>query len=269
MRKRRTPLAWAALVVGVLWACFPIAFTISSAFMHPSEILSWPPRIFTRPTLINFTTLFAEWPNFFRGLANSLAITVGSVFLAIVLSTPAAYAFSRYRSRFIRRSAFWTILVRMFPPIIITIPLYPALYVTGLFDRRITLVLLYVTFFVSLMIWILKAAIDATPVEIEEAAMLDGCGRFRILIQIILPLIGPGIMAASVFLVNFSWNEFLFAHLFAGNASRTAPVVISEMMGGVTGAEWGTTFAASTLQLLPAVVFVWAFQKAMVRGLNV
>lgn len=269
MRRRRTPLAWVGLGVGLLWACFPIAFTVSSAFMHPSQILAWPPRLFTQPTLINFVTLFSEWPGFFRGLTNSVVITVGSVLLAIILSVPAAYAFSRYRSTFIRRSAFWTIVIRMFPPIIITIPLYPALYVTGLFDRPITLVILYVTFFVSLMIWILKAAIDATPVEIEEAAMLDGCGRLRILLQIVLPLIGPGIMAASVFLVSFAWNEFLFAHLFAGNASRTAPVVISEMMGGVTGAEWGTTFAASTLQLLPAVLFVWVFQKAMVRGLNV
>jgi len=267
-RQRRSPLAYIGLAVGVFWAVFPIYFIVSSAFMTPAKMFSWPPTFVFSPTLTNFVNLWERWPGFFSGMENSLIITVGSVVLAIALSVPAAYAFSRFRGRFLSLGAFWTIVVRMFPPIIITIPLYPALFVTGMFDQHITLVLLYVTFFVSLMTWIMKASIDATPVEIEEAAMLDGCGRMRILVWVVLPLIGPGVLAASVFLVNFAWNEYLFAHLFAGSASRTAPVVISEMMGGVTGAEWGSTFAASTLQLIPVLLFVWIFQKALLRGLN-
>ncbi len=267
-RRSRSLGAYVGLGVAVFWAFFPVYFLVSSAFMDPRMMFSWPPQLVFRPTLVNFVNLWERWPGFFTTLQNSLIITIGSVLLALMISVPAAYAFSRFRSRLLSLSAFWTIVVRMFPPIIITIPLYPALFVTGLYDKHITLILLYVTFFVSLMTWILKAAIDALPVETEEAAMLDGCGRARIMVQIVLPLVGPGVMASSVFLVNFAWNEFLFAHLFAGSASRTAPVVISEMMGGVTGAQWGSTFAASTLQLIPVLVFVWLFQKALLKGLN-
>ncbi len=267
-RKSRSFAAYVGLAAAVFWAVFPIYFLVSSAFMNPAQMFHWPPTFVFRPTVVNFVNLWERWPGFFTTLQNSIIITLASVFIALLVSVPAAYAFSRFRSKLLSASAFWTIVVRMFPPIIITIPVYPALFVTGLYDQHITLILLYVTFFVSLMTWILKAAIDALPVEVEEAAMLDGCGRGRIMLQIVAPLIGPGVMASSVFLVNFAWNEFLFAHLFAGSSSRTAPVVISEMMGGVTGAQWGSTFAASTLQLLPVLVFVWIFQKALLKGLN-
>lgn len=260
--------AYIGLAIAVVWAVFPVYFVVSNSFMSPAKMFSWPPTLIFSPTFDNYINLWIRWPRFFATLQNSLIVTVGSVALALLVSIPAAYAFSRYRSRFLNLSAFWTIIVRMFPPIIITIPLYPALFVTGLYDRHITLVLLYVTFFASLMTWILKAAIDATPMEVEEAAMLDGCSRGRIMLQIVLPQIGPGVLASSVFLVNFAWNEFLFSHLFAGPSSRTAPVIISEMMGGVTGAQWGSTFAASTLQMLPVLLFVWIFHKAMLRGLN-
>ena len=267
-RRSRSAAAYIGLALAVFWAFFPVYFLISSAFMSPTLMFSWPPRFLFRPTLDNFVNIWVRWPGFFSTLRNSLVITVGSVLLALLVSVPAAYAFSRFRGKWLSASAFATIAVRMFPPIIITIPLYPALFVTGMYDRHMTLVLLYVAFFVSLMTWILKATIDGIPVELEEAAMLDGCGRFRVMVQIVFPLAGPGIMAASVFLVNFAWNEFLFAHLFAGSASRTAPVVISEMMGGVTGAQWGSTFAASTIQLVPVMIFIWVFQRAFLRGLS-
>jgi len=235
----------------------------------PKDIFVFPPRFVFLPTAINYHNLFTKHPQFLAGLMNSSVITLLATLIALAVSIPAGYVFSRYRSRALRLSAFFTVAIRMLPPIVITIPLFPLFHSLGLFDQHITLAILYATFFVSLLSWIMKAFIDTIPKEIEEAALVDGCTKFQVLTKIMLPLATPGIFTASVFVITFSWNEFLFAFLFTGTKSRTAPIVISELMGGFYGVEWGMVFAASVVQLIPILIFTWATSRLVQRGLTI
>ena len=262
-------MRWILLVLVVLWSVVPIVLVVFSSFKLPSRIFEFPPSLIFKPTLVNYTELARQFPEFFSTLVNSLIVTAGAGLLTLLVSVPAAYAYSRYRSRTLTFSAFLMLAVRMFPPIVITLPLYPVIRYLGLNDTHIVLVVLYSTFFVSLSTWVMKAFIDEIPREIDESAKLDGCNVLQLLTHIILPLSRHGLVATAVFVVVFSWKEFLFAFLFTSSNARTAPAVISEMLGSVTGVQWGPLLAAASLQLLPLLVFILLIQRFLVQGLTV
>jgi len=177
--------------------------------------------------------------------------------------------YSRHRNRFLTYSAFFMIVVRMVPPIVITLPLFPALNYLRLSDTHVLLIVLYATFFVSLSTWIMKAFIDQIPREMEEAAFVDGANLFQTVTRVTLPLATQGLVASAVFVFIFAWNEFLFAFIFAANRAKTAPIIISEMQNAVTGVEWGPLFAAATLQVAPILVFVLLVQRFLIAGATV
>lgn len=256
------------LVLIAVWSGFPILFLVMSSFKPPRDILAFPPRFFFTPTLDNYTALVTRWPEFFEALQSSLIVTVGATVCTVVFTTLAGYVYSRARSRMLAASAFMMIVIRMVPPIVITLPLFPVVNYLRLSDTHLVLIILYTTFFVSLNTWIMKAFIDQIPREIEEAAVIDGAGLMQILRYVILPLSAQGMIAASTFVFIFSWNEFLFAFIFTTTNAKTAPLVISEMVGAVDGVEWGVLFAAATVQLLPILVFVIAVQKYVIAGLT-
>jgi len=261
-------LRYLALVLVLLWSGFPILLVVLSSFKPPREILAVPPTFLFEPTLANYAALVQRWPAFFDALGNSLVITTGATLLTVITTTLAGYVYSRLRSRVLAVSAFWMIVIRMVPPIVITLPLFPVVNMLRLNDTHLLLILLYATFFVSLNTWIMKAFIDQIPAELEEAAIIDGARLHQILRHVILPLAAQGMIAASTFVLIFSWNEFLFAFIFTTTEAKTAPLVISEMIGAIDGVEWGALFAAATLQLLPILVFVIAVQKFVIAGMT-
>jgi len=258
----------ALIALAVLWSGFPVFLVVLSSFKPPREIFAVPPAFIFTPTLQNYASLWEEWPSFFGNLLNSLIVTLGATILTIVVSTLAAYVYSRYRSKLLTVSAFFMLFVRMIPPIIVTVPLFPAINMMNLNDTHFVLIVLYATFFVSLSTWILKAFIDAIPREIEEAAIMDGAKTFDIVWRVILPLSVHGIVAASIFVFVFSWNEFIFALIFTTRNAKTAPLVISEILGTVEGVDWGILFAAASIQLIPIVVFVIVVQRYVIAGLT-
>jgi multiple sugar transport system permease protein len=257
-----------SIALVMVWSGFPILFLIASSLKPPREILAFPPRFIFTPTLDNYVALFERWPEFFTALRNSLIITVGATVVTVVVTTLAGYVYSRVRNRFTALSAFGMIVIRMVPPIVITLPLFPVVNLLHLNDTHIVLIVLYATFFVSLNTWIMKAFIDQIPGEIEEAAVTDGASLWQTLRMIIIPLATQGMVAASTFVLIFSWNEFLFAFIFTTTQARTTPLILSEMIGAIDGVEWGVLFAAATLQLLPILIFVIAVQKYVVAGLT-
>src|SRR3546814_386184 len=161
------------------------------------------------------------------------------------------------------------IFVRMIPPIVVTLPLFPWVNAVGLNDTLILLILLYASFFVSLGAWVMKAFFDQIPREIDEAAVMDGAGLIPLMWRIIMPMAAPGMVAVAVFVVVFAWNEFLFAFIFASTDARTAPMALSEMTSSVTGVDWGILFAASTIQILPVAILVLVAQRYLIAGLTV
>lgn len=251
-----------------VWSGAPIALLVISSLKPPRDIFSFPPTIIFAPTLDNYRALAARWPGFFDAMWNSLIITVGATIVTVITTTMAGYVYARVRTRASAASSFFMILIRMIPPIVITLPLFPLVNILRLSDTHIVLIILYATFFVSLNTWIMKAFIDQIPLELEEAATADGATLWQVLRHIILPLSAQGMIAASTFVLIFSWNEFLFAFIFTTSNAKTAPIVISEMVGAIDGVDWGILFAAATVQLVPVLVFVIAVQKYVIAGLT-
>jgi multiple sugar transport system permease protein len=259
-----------ALAVGamLLWSLAPIAFVIVSSLKSGQDIFAVPPKLVFVPTLQHYGELWTRWGSFFGGLLNSTIITIGATVLAITASTCAGYAYSRYSSRFLNASVMFLIVVRLIPPIVVTLPLFPIVNEIGLNDTHVVLIVLYATFFVSLGTVLMRTFIDQVPRELDEAAEIDGASRLVILRQVLVPLVAPGILAIAVFVVVFSWNEFLFAFVFTATKAKTAPLVISEMIGSIDGVDWGILFAASTIQLIPVLLFVIFMNRYLVTGLT-
>ena len=257
-----------ALGLVLVWSGFPILLIVVSSFRLPRDIFAAPPRLTFAPTVVNYVNLWQRWPDFFGNLWNSMAVSLGATALTLLVSFLAGYVYSRRRSRALTASAFFMIVVRLLPPIVVTLPLFPAINWLRLNDTKLVLIVLYAAFFVSLGTWIMKAFIDQIPAELEEAAAIDGANTRQTLGRIVLPLSGAGLIAASVFIMVFAWNDFLFAFIFTAVNAKTAPLVISEMVGAIDGVDLGILFAAATLQLIPILAFVMLVQKYLIAGLS-
>jgi multiple sugar transport system permease protein len=257
-----------AVAVMLLWSLLPIAFVVMSSLKPGTDIFAVPPKFVFTPTFEHYVQLWTRWDVFFRGLFNSTVITAGATMLAVIASTCAGYVYSRNSSRLLNGSVMFLIIVRLIPPIVVTLPLFPLINGMNLNDTHIVLVVLYATFFVSLGTVLMRTFIDQIPRELDEAAAIDGAGRFTILRRVIVPLAAPGIIAVAVFVVVFAWNEFLFAFIFTATRAKTAPLVISEMIGSIDGVDWGVLFAASTVQLAPVLLFVIFMNRYLVAGLT-
>jgi multiple sugar transport system permease protein len=264
----RALLKGLGVLVILAWSILPIALIAMSSFKADRDIFSLTSRFSFTPTLANYTLLWERWGDFFHGLWNSFLVTVGATVLAVTVSLLAGFAYSRHAGKGLQASAFFLIFIRLIPPIVITLPLFPVVNWLGLNDTHFILILLYATFFVSLGTIVMRTFIDQIPRELDESAMIDGASQFQIVRRVIFPLAAQGMLAVAVFVIVYAWNEFLFAFIFTTTKAKTAPLVVAEMIGAVEGVEWGVLFAASTLQLLPVLAFVILMQKHLVAGLT-
>ncbi|WP_376088884.1 carbohydrate ABC transporter permease [Roseomonas sp. CCTCC AB2023176] len=269
LRRALIALGKAVAVVLILaWSLGPILLIVTSALKPEREIFAVPPTLVFTPTLEHFTALWARWPDFFRALGNSAIVTALATILGVFASLLAGYCYSRFPSRWVNASGFLLIVVRLIPPIVLTLPLFPAVNALGFQDTHLFLAVLYATFFVSLGAYVMRGFMDQIPKEMDEAAAVDGASRWRTLFQVVVPLAAQGMMAVAVFIAVFAWNEFLFAFVFTSTRAKTAPLVLAEVIGNFDGVEWGVLFAAATVQLLPVLAFVWLTQKYLVAGLT-
>ncbi|MDL2229155.1 carbohydrate ABC transporter permease [Treponema sp. OttesenSCG-928-L16] len=263
----KTFRAFMALLIFV-WSAFPILFIISSSFRRQRDILQFPPVIWVKPIINNYISLWSQWGDFFVTIRNSIIIALGATILAAIVSFFAGYAYSRYSNRFLAASAIYMIAIRLLPPIVVSLPLFPIVNYLGINDRHITLILLHTAFWVSLYSMIMKNFIDEIPKELDDAAAIDGASEMQTIIRIMLPLSMQGIASGAIFVFVFSWNEFLFSMIFSTRVARTAPLIISEIMGAIDGVDWGMLFAGVTIQLVPVVVLILLAQKLLVAGLT-
>lgn len=271
MRRNRLAIGFGkglAVAAILTWSLVPIVFIVISSLKPTQDIFAIPPKLAFAPTFDHYANLWNQWGDFFHGLKNSFIITAGTTVLVVIASAMAGFAYSRFRSRFLSGTAQSLIAIRLIPPIVITLPLFPIINWLALNDTHVFLVILYATFFVSLGTLLMRTFIDQIPRELDEAALIDGAGRFTILWRVIMPLAAPGAVAIAVFVIVFAWNEFLFAFIFTSTQAKTAPLVISEMIGSFDGVDWGVLFAGSTVQLLPILIFIVLTQKHLVTGLT-
>ena len=206
-------------------------------------------------------------------MINSLIVATANAILVTVLALLATYSLSRYALRGKDNIFFWLITNRMAPPAVFLLPLF-LLFTKGfvmgdssLFDTRIGLILLYCVFNLPFAIWLLQGIMDGIPVELDEAAMLDGASTFQVITKVILPLAKPGLAVTAILTWVFAWNEYLFAATLTSVEARTITTGLAEFVT-VTGTNWGELAAVATLTLLPALVFLGFAQRHIVAGLT-
>lgn len=265
-------LSHAAKISGMalflLWSVGPVLFIVVSSLKQPIDIFAYPPQLLFTPTFENYVSLWTSWPAFFETMGNSLIVSIGATALASAVSFLAGYAYSRFSGTWLAASAFYMIAIRLLPPIVVTLPLFPVVDFLGMSDTHATLIVLYAAFWVSLFTMIMKTFIDEVPRELDEAAFVDGATRFQTLWRVILPLAVQGTLAGAIFVFVFSWNEYLFALIFTTNAAKTTPLVISEVMDAIYGTDWGVLFAGVTVQIAPVVALVACAQRLLIAGLT-
>jgi len=244
----------------------PVIVLIMTSFKTQIQIMSRAPSWIFMPTLANYQNVLME-QGFFRYLINSLITGSVATFFTLIIGGFASYALVRFN--FFGRGAisFSTLLLRMIPPAVLVVPIYVLWTFFHLADTRLGLIIVYVGFNLPFTIWVLISFISDIPLELEEAAVVDGCGPWKIFFQIILPLIKPGLAAAAIFTFRIAWNEFLLALVLTNRVTRTLPVATTIYMTDI-GVEWGNITAMGTLVALPAILFTFLAARQLIAGLT-
>ncbi len=269
-------LLYAAVILIAAWVLAPYAWLIISSISTKIDLLAVPLKwLPARPTLENYRTLFAEGESalsqgmsfFSRSMLNSVIVTFSSMAVCMIFGVLTAYAVARLA--FPGRRFYLILLMGsyMMPPIAIVIPGYIILKSLGLLDSRVGLVLVNITFILPLVVWIMRGFFLSIPLDLEEAARIDGSSRLGALARIILPLSVPGLVGASVFCFIASWNEYLYAFLYTSMRARTLPVLIGEFTTKV-GTDYLKMAAAGVVASAPPVILALVFQRFLIRGLT-
>ncbi|MCP4305580.1 MAG: carbohydrate ABC transporter permease [bacterium] len=257
----------AAIFVG--FCLFPLYMVLSTAVKKESDIFAWPPVWLFEPTFENiYVALFV-----FGGsgvlpfLINSIIVTAFSTLVAVGLGSMAAYGLTRFRVFAGKHIFFFILSTRFAPPVAFVVPLYLMMQKTGLLDTHLALILIYTSMNLSLVVWIIRGFFAAIPIEIEEAAQIDGYSRLQIFRKVALPLVKPGLITTSILSAIMAWNEFLIATVITQNTASTLPVYLAGFSGSM-GLEWGPYMAVGAMAVLPIMIFTLVLQKHLVRGLT-
>jgi multiple sugar transport system permease protein len=235
--------------------------------------LQTPPVWFpAHPSSIHYSTALNEMRGW-EGLENSLIVAACVTILAVAIGACAGYSMARFQTGG-KHFAFWVMSQRFLPPIAVVIPIFflyrnaQGWFGIQFFDTRFGLVLLYTVFVLPFTIWMMYAYFRQSPIELEEAALVDGCSRWQTLLKVAWPLAMPGIVSAGAFAFIFSFTEFLFALVLTSQHAVTLPVVIAGMTTSFQGALYGETSALTMLSFIPAVILGLLVQRHLVRGLT-
>lgn len=270
----RDPLSTAGTLVkagfGVLvslWMLFPIYWMLSTSLKLRSSILQLPPDwIFFWPTFSHYRSLFVE-TQFHLYLFNSAVVAVTSVVIGVIVGVPAAYSLSRMDVPGDQHIGFWILSTRMIPPLSVLVPLYIFFTYFAMTRSLVGLTITHLLITLPMIVWIVKGFIDELPASLEESAMVDGCTRLQAFWSIVVPLLRPGIAAASFIGFIFSWNNFLLALVLTGGSTMTAPLVIQSSMGYLS-INWGMLGAAGTVTIIPPIIISILMRNHLVEGIT-
>lgn len=264
-----TYLVWIVATIVVL---LPIYWLFLVSIRSRVELFGSPSFVQTSIYADNYIKPLTD-PTFQRYLVNSLIIATSNAVLVTFLAVTATYALSRWHLQGDENIFFWTITNRMAPPAAFALPLF-LLFTRvakigdwSLFDTRIGLILLYCVFNLPFAIWLLKGIVDGIPIELDEAALVDGADLRTVLLRIIVPLAAPGIAITAILSWVFAWNEYLFAASLTSVDARTITTGLAEFVT-VTGTNWGEMAAVAMVAMLPALLFLAVVQRYIVMGLT-
>jgi multiple sugar transport system permease protein len=264
-RASRQGLTYLVLAIGSIWVLLPIVWLCWTAFKGPNEAFAFPPRLGSGYTLDNFRTLIAD--SFFDATAHSLVVALSCVGISLLLGLPAGYALSRGNFRGRRFIGVALLASYAAPAVIFIIPLFFIYNRLDFIDTYAGLVLAYLTGLLPFTIWLSRGFFDDLPIELEEAAMIDGCGRWRAFISIVLPLSRPAISTIGILVAILAWGEYFGALILTGPHTVTAPVAIASFIGYSTH-NWGAMAAAGVVLIVPVLVMTIVAQRGILSGLT-
>lgn len=268
-RQLADALTYAVVAFFLIFAIGPLVWLLLTSVKLESDIVTsegvryWPSAI----TFEHYRAIWAQtdFPTLFKNSAITSSVTI---VLCMVSGTFAAYAFARERFRGRHTLLLGLLVVRMFPAVMMIIPLFIIMRGLGLLDSSAGLAIAYTSFLLPIFIWLLKGFFDNLPDDLEDAARIDGCTRLGALGRIVLPLVRNGLLATTVFVAINAWNEFLFALMLTTSAgSRTWPVGLQLMIGEFQ-LPWGMLSAGGILSIIPVVILFAIVQRSMVHGLT-
>ena len=249
----------------VVATMFPFLWLLLMSVKPMQDLFAWPPKLLFTPTVDHYVGLWSG--DFPKSFWNSLVTSVGSTLIAMLLGVPGAYALSRMSSGTGNRLSLLILASRMAPPIAFTIPYFLAYRQLDLLDTRTGLILIYLTFNLSLVVWLMRSFFDAIPRSLEEAAWIDGASLGQTFLRVVLPLSAPGLAATAILCFLFAWNDFFFALILTRTEAMTAPVAVVNFMN-YEGWEWGRIAAGGTMIMLPVLVFSFVVRRYLVSGLT-
>ncbi len=263
-RRHVDRIAWVTVFAITLLYVLPLIWIVLGAFKTRAEMFAVPPIVVPSTLYLdNFRQVLTNSDT----LVNSLIISTVSTIFVLLLALPAAYAFTRFSLRRGNDVQFWILSTRMMPPIAVIIPLFVIFQDLRLFDTRLGMILAYTAFNLPFAIWMLAAAFRQVPLEIEEAARVDGSNLFQTITRISIPLARSGVAVAAIFAFIWAWNDLLFGLVLTASDAKTFPVSLSEYTGQVN-IQWELMAATSVVQALPVLFLTFLVQRHIVDGLT-
>lgn len=264
----REGLVWVRrvfLLVMLVFTVFPILWLALASLKTRAAALEIPPDLVFVPSFEAYGKIMAG--GLLSSFGNSLAIALTNVALALALGVPAAFALARMRGKVQENLSFWVLSIRLAPLFAVILPLYVLFRQLGLLDTRIAVALAHLTLTLPLAIWLLMSYFRSIPVDLDEAATLDGAKPWQILWMVILPISRPMIAAVAVIVFIYSWNEFLLAFFLTSRDAQTVPVAVAGLAGTMTF-DWPLIAAISMCSMIPALFVVSFAQRHIVAGLS-
>jgi multiple sugar transport system permease protein len=265
-RRAKVIVTYVALLITLLVVLTPYIWLVLTSFKDRVDAFAIPPKIVFEPTLDNYRVAFGQ-KGFTQNLFNSAIVSSLSTVLALIVGVPAAYSLARFRMRGSTGFMMFLLAARMLPAIVLAVPLFVLFNGVRLIDNYAALVLAYLTFNLPFAVWMMRGFFLAVPSEVDEAAVMDGCSYIGAFFRVVLPLTLGGLGATAIFCIINSWNEFLFALILTGRHTATLPVAIPQLLTPY-GTFWGQIAAVGTVTTIPVLLFAFAVQKYLVRGMT-
>ncbi len=260
-------MVYTLLALILIFFISPILWFILLAIRPPSTAFTMPPVLNFEPTLNALKHTLVDPGANAKQVKNSLIVAGGAVLLNLPFSVPAAYSLSRFRIRNKKLIMLWYLGLLMAPPVAFLIPYFILMTKIGLSGTYLSMVLVLQTLTIPFSVWLMKSFIDEVPVEIEEAARVDGANYATILLRVILPLVRPGLIVTSMFAFVFAWNNAAFPLVLSSQQTATLPIGTLGYFAS-TGVTWSFIASAAVVAMLPPMIIFLIFDKYVVRGLT-
>ena len=259
-------LKYLFLAVVAFIGLIPFILIVLTSIKTTVDALAMPPKWFFIPTLQNYQKLIASI-DFLKSIKNSLIIGIGATLVATALGITTSYTLNRFRFQGDRAFSYCILSLRIVSPITFVIPYFLIWRTLNLADTYFSMIIMYVTLILPLLIWMIRSFFAEIPYEIEEAAMVDGCTRWQTLRYILIPTVIPGIMASATLSFIFVWNEFMFALINTGRNTRTLPIEIYNSLGYYQ-LDWAKLSCSAVIAIIPVIIIIALTQKYIIRGLT-